>query len=167
MSCIASSSSVKNTPDYSAGPTESTPARPRVESRRIGVFVTLVLTILLSVNAFVCATWSQFFGLPGWLAWQFIPGSLAVAFTLSAMAGYRSANPLIPFVYTVSASWLGVLNLAFFAAVGCHVVDCAAWVIGSPLPPFPVATALFGSAFLASAYGLINAARLRLTRVTV
>jgi hypothetical protein len=108
MNNTASSSSFKETSDLSADQTESTPARPRVESRRIGVFVALVLTILLSANAFVCATWSHFFGLPGWLWWQFIPGSLAVAFVLSAIAGFRSANPLIPVVYTLSASWLGV-----------------------------------------------------------
>src|SRR5215469_11724208 len=149
MNRMAPSSSIKDTPDLSAGPTESTPATPRIESRRIVRFVALVLTILLSANALVCATWSQFFGLPGWLWWQFIPGSLAVAFVLSAIAGYRSANPLIPVVYAVSASWLGVLNFAFFAAVGCRVVDTLAWVIGKPLPPFDIAAALFGAAFLA------------------
>jgi uncharacterized protein len=163
----APSSSFKDSPDLSAGQTESTPARPGVESRRIGVFVGIVLTILLSANAFVCATWSQFFELPGWLWWQFIPGSLAVAFILSAIAGYRSANPLISVVYTVSAAWLGVLNLAFFAAVGCRVVDTAAWVIGSPLPSFEIAAVLFGAAFVAAVWGLINAAWLRITRVTV
>ncbi|HEX4263041.1 MAG TPA: metallophosphoesterase [Verrucomicrobiae bacterium] len=155
------------TSDFPAEPTESTPASPRVESRRIGVFVAIVLTILLSANAFVCATWSHFFGMPGWLWWQFIPGSLAMAFILSTIAGFRSANPLIPVIYTVSASWLGVLNFAFFAAVGCWVVDSAAWVIGSPLPPFHIAAVLFGVAFLAAAYGLINAAWLRVTRITV
>src|SRR5215471_118880 len=99
MSSTAPPSSFKDTQDLSAGPAESTPASPGVESRRIGVFVGIVLTILLSANAFVCATWSHFFGLPGWPWWQFIPGSLAIAFILSAIAGYRSANPLISIVY--------------------------------------------------------------------
>ena len=147
--------------------TEATPARPGVEPRRISVFAAIVLMILLGANGFVCATWSEFFGLPGWLWWQFIPGSLAVAFVLSVIAGYRSANPLIPVVHTVSASWLGVLNFAVFAAVGCRVVDTAGWVIGSPLPPFRIATVLFGAAFLAAVWGLINANWLRVTRVTV
>jgi predicted MPP superfamily phosphohydrolase len=167
MNSTASSSSFKDTPDFSAGPGESSPATPRVESRRIGRFVGVVLVILLSANAFVCATWSHFFGLPGWPWWQFIPGSLAIAFIASTIAGFRSANPLIPVVYAVSASWLGVLNLAFFAAVGCWMVDSLAWVIGTPLPPFDIAAVLFGAAFLAAAYGLINAAWLRVTRVTV
>src|SRR5262245_35686736 len=167
MSSTAPSSSSKDTSDFSAAQTESIPASPGVESRRIGVFVGIVLTILLSANAFVCATWSHFFGLPGWPWWQFIPGSLAVAFIVSAIAGYRSANPLIAVVYTLSASWLGVLNFAFFAAVGCRMVDTAAWVIGSPLPPFHIAAVLFGAAFLAATWGMINAAWLRITRVTV
>lgn len=133
----------------------------------MGIFVTIVLTILLSANAFVCATWSHFFAMPGWLWWQFIPGSLAIVFIVSTIAGFRSANPFIPIVYTVSASWLGLLNFTFFAAVGCWVVDTAAWVIGKPLPPFYIAAVLFGAAFLATAVGLINAAWLSITRVTV
>jgi predicted MPP superfamily phosphohydrolase len=123
--------------------------------------------ILLGANGFVCATWSQFFGLPGWLWLQFIPGSLAVAFILSTIAGYRSANALIPVVYAVSASWLGALNFAFFAAFACWMVDSIAWMIGFPLPQFDIAVVLFGAAFLATAYGLINAGRLRVTHVTV
>ena len=62
MSLTASSSPIEDTPDPSAVPAEST---PRIESRRIGRFVGVVLAILLSANAFVCATWSHFFGLPG------------------------------------------------------------------------------------------------------
>jgi len=167
MNSGASPSSLNDRQNFSAEPTESAPASPRVESRRIGVFVGVVLTILLSANAFVCATWSHFFGLPGWLWGQFIPGSVIVAFTLSTIAGFRSANPLIPVVYAVSASWLGILNFAFFAAVGCWVVDSAAWVIRSPVPPFDIGAVLFGAAFVAAAWGLINAAWLRVTRVTV
>jgi hypothetical protein len=74
---------------------------------------------------------------------------------------------LIPIIYAVSASWLGLLNFAFFAAVGCRVIDTVAWVIGKPLPPFDIAAALFASAFLATAWGLINAAWLRITHTTI
>ena len=105
--------------------------------------------------------------MPGWLWWQSIPGLLVVAFIVSTIAGFRSANPLIPVVYAVSASWLGVLNFTFFAAIGCWMVDSNVWLIGSRLPLFDIATVLFGAAFLAAACGLINAAWLRVTRVTV
>jgi hypothetical protein len=105
--------------------------------------------------------------MPGWLWWQFLPGLLPIAFLVSVIAGFRSANPLIPVVYRVSASWLGVLNFAFFAAVGCWMVDSIAWLIGSPLPPFDIGAILFGAAFLSATYGFINAAWLRVTRVTV
>lgn len=167
MSRTTSPSSVKDTTAFSAGPVESSPASPEVRSRHIGVFAGVVLTILLSANAFVCATWSHFFGLPGWLWWQFLPGMLPIAFLVSIITGFRSANPLIPVVYKVSATWLGVLNLAFFAAVGCWMVDSIAWLIGSPLPTFDIGAVLFGAAFVSAIYGLINTAWIRVTRVTV
>ena len=47
--------------------------------RRIAVFGSIVSAILLSANALVCATWSYFFGISGWIAWQAIPGALAIA----------------------------------------------------------------------------------------
>jgi hypothetical protein len=47
------------------------------------------------------------------------------------------------------------------------MVDAAAWMIGSSLPSFHIAAVLFGAAFLSAIWGLINAAWLRLTQVTV
>lgn len=163
----ASPSSVKETPAFPADSSKSNPARPGLELKRIAVFASVVSTILLTANGFVCATWSHFFRMPGWLWWQFIPGSLVLAFIASTIIGFRISNPLLRIVYTVSASWLGALNFAFFAAAACWIADGIMWLMGLPVPRFALAAVLFGAAFLTTIYGLINARWLRITQVNV
>jgi predicted MPP superfamily phosphohydrolase len=153
-------------PESSALPASS----PRLSHggvRRIVRFGLVVAAILLGVNAFVCATWSHFSGMRGWLVWQAIPGALVVGFITSTIVGFRFSNPLLRIVYAVSASWLGALNFAFFAAVACWMADAVAGLAGWPWPRLDIAATFFGAALLATVYGLINAAWLRVTRVTI
>jgi hypothetical protein len=133
----------------------------------IARFGSVVSSILLVANAMVCATWSHFFGLPGWIAWQVLPGVLALAFIPATILRFRSSHPMLRIIYALSASWLGALNFAFFAALACWLVDGIVRLGGWPLPRFPLAAGLFGLALVATVYGLINARRIRVTRVTV
>lgn len=153
-------------PESSAIPASS-PQLSHGGLRRIVRFGIVVSAILLGVNAFVCATWGHFSGMRGWLAWQAIPGALAVAFIATTIVGFRFSNSLLRFVYAVSAAWLGALNFAFFAAVACWIVDAIAGLAGWPWSRFDIAATLFGVALVATVYGLINAAWLRVTRVTI
>jgi len=140
---------------------------PDFTVRRMLVFASIASTILLSANALVCATWSYFFGPPGWIAWQVLPGVVAVAFIPATILRFRFNHPALRIVYAITSTWVGALNLAFFAAAGCWIVEGAAWLSGCPLQRFQIATILFSVALLATAYGLINAAWLRVSRVTV
>lgn len=147
-------------------------SKPRVSPvhfsrRRIAVFASIVSAILLSANAVVCATWGHFFGLTGWMAWQALPGALAIAFIPVTILRFRSAHPVLKIVYGLSALWLGALNFAFFAAVACWIVAAVAWLAGRPLPGSQLAGIAFGLAFLATAYGLVNARRIRVNRITI
>ncbi|HWD20444.1 MAG TPA: metallophosphoesterase [Verrucomicrobiae bacterium] len=123
--------------------------------------------ILLSANAVVCATWSHFFHVPGWMVWQALPGALGVAFIPTTMLRFRSAHPALRLAYALLATWLGALNFVFFAAIACWVVAGIGWLIGRQLPRFQIAEILFGLAFLATAYGLVNARRIRVKKITV
>ena len=148
------------------------PAKPVAEDSpmslgRVVQFGSIVSTILLLANALVCATWSAFFGLPGWLAWQAVPGLLAVTFVVTSIAGFRVSHPLVRAIHALSASWLGVLNFAFFAAVACWIVAGIAGLAGLPWLRVWIGSFFFGLAFLTAAYGLINASWLRTTRVTI
>ena len=129
--------------------------------------IVVVSAILLTVNAFVCATLGHFLGLSGWLIWQLLPALFPIAFIAVTIVSFRHSNPFLRTIYTVSAAWLGALNFAFFAAVACWIFSLPDRLAGWPISRFDLAGALFGLALAATIYGLINAARLRVARVTV
>ena len=129
--------------------------------------IVVVAAILLSVNAFVCATLGHFLGLRGWFLWQALPALFPIAFIAVTIISFRHSNPFLRTIYTVSAAWLGALNFAFFAAVACWVFSLPDRLAGWPVSRFDLAGVLFGLALAATVYGLINAARLRVTRITV
>lgn len=146
---------------------ESSAAAPDFPRRQAVRFGLVAATLLLLTNAFVCATWSILTGTPGWLVWQFIPGSLSIAFIATTVLAFRYANPLIRIIYSISAAWLGALNFALFAAVACWIVAGLAWLTGHYLPGYDVAMSLFGVALVVTLYGLITAALTRVTRIDV
>jgi predicted MPP superfamily phosphohydrolase len=149
-------------------PPEPAPAAlPHLELRRILRFAAIVAAILLSANALVCATWSHFFAVPGWLAWQALPGLLALAFIPATILRFRSAHPALRALYAVSATWLGALNFAFFASVACWIAEGAFLLAGQSAPRFDIAAIGFTLALLITLWGLINARWLRITHVTV
>ena len=135
--------------------------------REIAVFGSVASAILLAANALVCATWGYFFDLPGWIAWQSLPGALAVAFIAASVLRFRSTHPALRIVYAVTSAWLGALNFAVFAAIACWSIDGLSVRLNWEVPRLPLATVLFGLALLATVYGLLNAAWIRITRVTV
>lgn len=160
---------IPHAPENPASPEElkSRPFAGDFTWRRIAVFGSIMAAILLAANAVVCATWSSFFGLPGWVAWQALPGALAIVFIPATILRFRWTHPALKIVYALSASWLGALNFSFFAAVACWLVEGAAALAGRPLPRVPLAAVMFGIAFLTTAYGLINARRIRVNRLTI
>lgn len=158
---------IETEPVFPATPTAQAATTPDFTLREMAVFGSLVSTILLLANALVCATWSYFFDLPGWIIWQALPGGLAVAFIPATILRFRSTHPAVNIVYALSAAWMGALNFAFFAAVGCWIVKGACWLAGWSLPPFVLAATLFGIAFLVTIYGLANARWIRVSRVTI
>ncbi len=118
-------------PAFLATPSGQTAAAsPDFTLREMAVFGSIISAILLSANALVCATWSHFFGLPGWITWQALPGALAVAFIPATILRFRSTHPAVTIVYALSGTWVGALNLAFFAAAGCWIVEGACWLTG-------------------------------------
>lgn len=148
-------------------PAPSPSAAPHLEWRRVVVFGSLVAVILLAANAIVCATAGVFLDRPGWLVWQVPPALLALLFIPVTLLRFRSAHPALRILYAVSATWLGALNFAFLAALACWLVQGIAWLVGANLPRFAVGTALFGLAALATVHGLVRAAWLSVTPVTV
>lgn len=139
-------------------------SKARVGRRRIISFVTIASTILLAATYFVCATWNHFWKSSATPVWRIIPLGLSLTFIAATVLGRRHSNLWLRLAYHISAIWLGVLNLTFFAA-------CAAWIFSLAFPfhiePKIIAAIFFGCAIVTSVYGLVNASWLRVTRVTV
>ncbi len=130
-------------------------------------FVTVVTAVFLSATWFVCATWHDFWGAPAWPAWWIVPPALSLAFIAATIVGMRHASVGLRLLYRVSAVWIGVLNFCVFAALGCWIVLAASTLCGWNVELRLIAAFFFGLAALASGYGLLNAAWLRVTRLTV
>jgi uncharacterized protein len=139
----------------------------RIPRSRIIRFITVFLSVLLAANWFVLATWNHFLGVTGVPAWEFIPPALTLAFVASTLLGRRQSNFGLRLVYRISAVWLGVLNFSFLAAVAAWIVLGAARLLPFHLEPKVIAGTCFGAALLVSLYGILNANRLRVTRITV
>ncbi len=140
---------------------------PGIPRSRILIFVSVFLTVLLAANWFVCATWNYFCGMTTVPAWEIIPPGLTMMFIAATFLGRRHSNFGLRLVYQISAVWLGVLNFSFFAAGAAWIVLAAALVLPFHFEPKVIAETFFGAAMLAGIYGLVNANRLRVTRITV
>lgn len=129
--------------------------------------VTVVTTVLMVATGFVCATWNHFFANPGIPAWQILLPSMTAAFIVVTVVSMRSSNLGLRFTYQISAIWLGVLNLVFFAACLAWMASLVIALLSFHFSSESVASLCFLAALLVSAYGFINASWLRVTRLTV
>ncbi|HMD40088.1 MAG TPA: metallophosphoesterase [Candidatus Acidoferrum sp.] len=138
--------------------------------RRIAGFVTVVQTILLAGHWFVYETWTALWGAPtgqGLRAMQVAVALLAVSFVPATLLAHRYFNGPVRFFYRLASLWLGIFNFLFLAA-------CLSWIAypivhwtGLPVSNHAIAGTLFGFAIVASLYGIINAADIRVRRVSV
>ncbi|MDR3460565.1 MAG: metallophosphoesterase [Verrucomicrobiae bacterium] len=160
-------SKIENAAAFPPDASDSVARDSRLTRSRILVFVTVFLSVLLAANWFVCATWNHFMALAAMPVWEIILPGLTLAFIAVTFLGRRYASFGLRLVYRISAVWLGVLNFSFFAACAAWVVSAAAMWLPFHLEPKVIAETLFGAAMLVSLYGLMNANRLRVTRITV
>ena len=130
-------------------------------------FLCIITAILLAANAFVLATWNHFNSVAGFPWWEVGGPVLTLAFVATTVAGRGGSHFLIRWVYRVSAVWLGFLNFAFFAAAAAWAFASADTLLAGRVGPETTAKLFLGAAVLAGIYGLINASRMRVTRVTV
>ena len=135
---------------------------------RLVVFISIVQAILLLGHGFVYATCAFFFG--GWAAsWEakLAFALLSVSFVTASMRGWYSFHPLVRALYAAAAVWLGLFSFLFVASIGCwmaYAVNAiAGWGWERPL----IAEWAFALAAAATVFGIINAAILRVSRVTV
>lgn len=139
----------------------------RFTARRIAIFLSIISTILLTANWLVCVTFNYFAGIDGAPAWEFIMPGLSAMFIASMFLGWRFTGLWLRVMYRVAATWLGLLNFAFFASFGAWIFAGVAALFSWHVNPHWIAFAIPASAVLAGIYGIVNASWLRLTPVTV
>jgi len=134
--------------------------------RRIVIFLAVVQSILFLGHWFVYETWKYFWGVRGpALAIAF--AALSITFLTASLLARSYSNALVRAYYTVAAVWLGFFSFAFLAACTSWIALGVTTLLHLQLPPREIAGALFSLAALASAYGLLNSARMRVTQVSV
>ena len=135
---------------------------------RLTVFISIVQAILFLGHGFVYMTLASFYG--GWAAsWQMklVFGLLSVSFVAASLRGWYSFRPLVRAFYAAAAVWLGLFSFLFWASVICWIVYFASTIAGRGWERQLIADAGFAAAVLATIYGIVNAAILRVSRTTV
>jgi predicted MPP superfamily phosphohydrolase len=126
----------------------------------------VVFTVVLLVIWFVVATWAHFSGGVG-VGWAIAVALLAIGYIPVAILGFRLQNPLLRAVAIPAAVSLGLLNFGLVAAIACWVLAGATRVLGIPIEVRSIGYSVFGLGLVVAVYGLVNAARIQVTRYTV
>jgi uncharacterized protein len=142
---------------------------PRVRARLpIAGFVLVIQAILILIHVALYATWEFFWGpsLPG-PALAIALGLLSVSFVAASLAAHRYFNPFVRAAYTIAAAWLGFVNFFFMAAVATWIVYGVTLAFGAHLDRRAIVLASLGAALVAGIYALVNAAWIRVVRISV
>ena len=135
---------------------------------RLVIFISIVQAILFLGHGFVYATCAFFWG--GWAAsWQMklAFGLLSISFVAASLRGWYSFHPLVRAFYAAAATWLGLFSFFFVASMVSWIIYVLSAVAGWGWQRPVIADAAFAMAIAATLYGIVNAAWLRVTRVTV
>jgi len=134
---------------------------------RLVIFVGIILSLTLGATWLVVTTWNSLVGVGSYPLWQLIFPTLTIGFVATTILSMRFMNPLLQLCYRICAVWLGVLSHLFCAAVFAWILHLFFGLLDLPGQPALIAKFLFATALVVSAYGLLNAAVIRVTSVTV
>jgi uncharacterized protein len=130
----------------------------------------MVQLILLVGHMFVYETWVTLWGAPVGARLTILGIGLVIlgiSFVPATLLAHRYFNGLVRFVYRLASIWLGIFNFLFLAACLCWIVYPFVWLTRLPFSGHAIAGTFFGLALLASLYGIVNAADIRVRRITV
>jgi uncharacterized protein len=83
------------------------------------------------------------------------------------LLAHRYYNGPVRLFYRLASLWLGVFNFLFLAACLSWIAYPIVHLTGLPVTNHAIAGAFFGLAIVASLYGIVNAADIRVRRVSV
>lgn len=142
----------------------------RMRPRRFGRLIIVVQSILFLANWFLYETWIVFHPSldPRTLAILRVVFPLAaLSFVSASLLAWRYFNPIVRAFYVISAIWVGLMTFCLFAAASCWIVLGLARLTNLQIAPNRIADELFAAAMVMGLYGLINAARVRVNRISI
>jgi predicted MPP superfamily phosphohydrolase len=137
---------------------------------RFVLFVGIVQSILFLGHWFLYRTLVRFFGLANPSVLLTMRGSMAllsISLVATSFLAFRYSNLLVRCLYTGAASWLGIFYFLILATILAWVLYGLAKLFHFPFDRKILFEILIGMAFVASLYGFINAAVIRITRINV
>jgi uncharacterized protein len=138
--------------------------------KRLPVFLAVVQSILFASHWFVYKTWMAFRAAPdpqGLSALAIAFAILAVTFPAASLLAWRYSNVFARVYYKAAAVWLGFFSFLVLAAIASWILFGVVQLSGSHWDRQSIALSLFGLATIASVYGLVNSAMVRVKRLTV
>lgn len=135
---------------------------------RLFVFVSVVQSILFLGHGILYVTASYFWGgaAASWQA-KLALGLLSISFVAASLRGWYSYHPLVRIFYAAAAVWLGFASFFLLASVICWLVLGLSTIAGLHWHTACIADVVFAAAALTGLYGIFNAARPRVTRLSV
>lgn len=135
---------------------------------RFAIFVAFIQIILLVAHGFLYWTWTSFGLFPDRSQILGVAlGVLSVSFIPSRVVAFRHSNLPARGFSKISSIWLGFFHFFLMAAIGTWIVEGGGRLLGIAVDRRPVAMVLLGLAVAAAFYAMINAAAIRVHRVTV
>lgn len=149
-------------------PTDSS-ARERWLRSRIIIFILIIQSLLFLVHWLIYATWTDFRVVPAATAriLAAVLAVLSVSFVTATLLAMRWNNPVLRAFYTMASVWLGVVNFLTWASLLCWLTLGITRLVHLGFARKGMVAFWFALAIAASLYGLINAAWLRVRRITV
>lgn len=137
---------------------------------RIAVAITIIQSFLLLIHFFLYETWVALMGAPQepWLrALRLSFFALSISFVVATLLAHRYFNRPVRILYRIASVWLGFVNFAVPTACLAWLGVFAAIVFNLPFTQTQIGFFFLGLALFATLYGLVNAANVRIKRVTV
>ncbi len=136
--------------------------------------ILIVQTFLCLAHWFLYSTWVDFWwplSAPAVHSLRIAIALLSFLFVVATVLSFRAANRFVTLLYRAACLWLSLLNFLFWGACLAWLIDLALRAVlpsSTRLEVRPwLAGGLLLAAVLVTAYGLLNARKIRLRRVTV
>lgn len=136
---------------------------------RFLLFILVFQSLLILLHWFVCQTWITFQQLTDShtiLALRLALLLLSLTFVTASLLAWRSFSAPVRLFYKISAVWLGALSFFVLASILSWILYAGA-ILAVHVSQHVIADVLFGLALLAAVVAIVNADRVRITRLTV